>query len=87
MKMNIEVNDTSMMIAIEGRLDTLTAPDLEAKLKEYKMGGTDGDRIRLQQVGVHLLCGASRVAPSPQEHEDGRRIARRQRQRYHPEGV
>lgn len=38
MKMNIEVKETSMAIAIEGRLDTLTAPDLEAKLKEYNMG-------------------------------------------------
>ena len=38
MKTNIEVNGTSMTIAIEGRLDTLTAPELEAKLKDYQMG-------------------------------------------------
>lgn len=38
MKTNISVNGTSMTIAIEGRLDTLTAPDLQAELEGYKLG-------------------------------------------------
>lgn len=38
MKTNIEINGASMKIAIEGRLDTLTAPDFEAEMKQYKLG-------------------------------------------------
>ena len=38
MKTNISVNETSMTVAIEGRLDTLTAPDLQAELAKYKLG-------------------------------------------------
>ena len=38
MTTNIEVNGASMTIAIEGRLDTLTAPDLQAALGAYKLG-------------------------------------------------
>lgn len=37
MKTNIEVNGTSMTIAIEGRLDTMTAPDFEAEMKQYAL--------------------------------------------------
>ena len=38
MKTDIKVNETIMTIAIEGRLDTLTAPDLQAELENYKLG-------------------------------------------------
>lgn len=38
MKTSINVNGTSMTIAIEGRLDTITAPDLQAELAQYKLG-------------------------------------------------
>ena len=38
MKTNIEVNGASMTIVIEGRLDTLTAPELQEELKAYKLG-------------------------------------------------
>ena len=38
MKTDIQVNGTSMRIAIEGRLDTLTAPELQAELANYKLG-------------------------------------------------
>ena len=38
MKTDIQVNGTSMKIAIEGRLDTLTAPELQAELDNYKLG-------------------------------------------------
>ena len=38
MKTDIQVNGTSMKIAIEGRLDTLTAPELQAELANYKLG-------------------------------------------------
>ena len=37
MKTTIEINGTSMAIAIEGRLDTLTAPDLQAELEKYNL--------------------------------------------------
>lgn len=33
MKINKERNENSLTIALEGRLDTITAPDLEAELK------------------------------------------------------
>lgn len=38
MKTDIQVNGTNMTIAIEGRLDTLTAPELQAELANYKLG-------------------------------------------------
>ena len=38
MKADIQVNGTNMTIAIEGRLDTLTAPELQAELANYKLG-------------------------------------------------
>ena len=37
MKTNIQINETSMTIAIEGRLDSLTAPDLQAELEKYNL--------------------------------------------------
>ena len=33
MKIEKELNGTSLVIALEGRLDTITAPDLEAEVK------------------------------------------------------
>ncbi len=37
MKTDIQVNETQMTIAIEGRLDTMTAPELQAELANYKI--------------------------------------------------
>ena len=37
MNTDIQINGTSMRIGIEGRLDTLTAPELQAELDTYKL--------------------------------------------------
>ena len=37
MKISIEVKETRMTITLEGRLDTLTAPELEEELKKYSL--------------------------------------------------
>lgn len=38
MKTDIQVNGTNMAITIEGRLDTLTVPELQAELANYRLG-------------------------------------------------
>ena len=66
MKTNINVNGTSMTIAIEGRLDTLTAPDLQEELKKYKLGELTeivldlGKTEYISSAGLRVLLQAYR---------------------------
>lgn len=66
MKTNISVNETSMTIAIEGRLDTLTAPDLQAELGQYKLGELTeivldlGKTEYISSAGLRVLLQAFR---------------------------
>ena len=66
--MNIEkkVDGSSLAIAVEGRLDTLTAPELEAELKASLDGITslDIDLSKLDYIsstGLRVLVGAHKA--------------------------
>lgn len=66
MKTNINVNGASMTIAIEGRLDTITAPDLQAELAKYKLGELTeivldlGKTEYISSAGLRVLLQAFR---------------------------
>lgn len=66
MKTNISVNGTSMTITIEGRLDTLTAPDLQAELAKYKLAELTeivldlGKTEYISSAGLRVLLQAFR---------------------------
>ena len=73
MKMTRTQNGTALEIALEGRLDTTTAPELEKELGGLNDVTTltldyDAD-AGLQQAGVHLLGGPAGAAVGPQDHE------------------
>ena len=42
-------NGSELTVALEGRLDTVTSPDLEAELKQYRMTGVFDEIIHLQR--------------------------------------
>ncbi|MBR2698331.1 MAG: STAS domain-containing protein [Clostridia bacterium] len=66
MKTDIQVNGTTMTIAIEGRLDTLTAPELQAELANYRLGELTEITMDLSQLeyissaGLRVLLQAYR---------------------------
>lgn len=66
MKMNKTVNGTKLEIALEGRLDTMTAPELEAELNKT-LGGADSlvlDFSNLEYIssaGLRVLLSAHKV--------------------------
>ena len=66
MKSNIEVNGTSMTIAMEGRLDTLTAPELQEALKQYRLSDileivVDLEKLEyISSAGLRVLLEAFR---------------------------
>lgn len=60
-----EQQDSSLTLALEGRLDTITAPQLEAELK----GGLDGvtvlildlkDLVYLSSAGLRIILAAQK---------------------------
>ena len=67
MKSNIELNGTSMKIALEGRLDTLTAPDLEAELGNYAISEMTEIVLDLEKLeyissaGLRVLLSAQKT--------------------------
>ena len=75
MKINKSLNGRSLTIALEGRLDTTTAPELEKVLKE-SMGGADEltlDFSKLEYIssaGLRVLLSAHKAMCA----KDGMRV-------------
>ena len=66
MKINKTTQDSTLMIALEGRLDTTTAPQLEAELKPSIAGNTelilDFTKLEyLSSAGLRVLLTAQKV--------------------------
>lgn len=66
MKINKTTQDSTLMIALEGRLDTTTAPQLEAELKQSIAGNTelilDFTKLEyLSSAGLRVLLTAQKV--------------------------
>lgn len=66
MTINKEKNDSALSLALEGRLDTTTAPQLEAELKDSLDGITDLtlDFQQLEYIssaGLRVLLAAQKV--------------------------
>lgn len=66
MTINKETNETKMLLSLEGRLDTTTAPELEAELKQ-SLGDTkelEFDFSKLEYIssaGLRVLLAAQKV--------------------------
>ena len=65
MKLSTTHNGTAMEIAVEGRLDTMTAPELEKVLKENLQGLTDltldfSNLEYISSAGLRVLLMANR---------------------------
>ncbi len=66
MTIDKKVNGTALEIALEGRLDTMTAPELEAELNQ-SMGGADSltlDFSKLEYIssaGLRVLLSAHKA--------------------------
>ena len=66
MKINKTVNGTTLDLALEGRLDTTTAPELEAEIKSSLDGITQlnmdfGALEYISSAGLRVLLSAQKV--------------------------
>lgn len=66
MNINMKKNGTELTVEVVGRLDSLTAPDLEERLEESYDGVEklilDLDRLEyISSAGLRVLLGASQV--------------------------
>ena len=66
MTINKKLNGTTLRIALEGRLDTTTAPDLEAEIKQSIAGVTelimDFEKLDyISSAGLRVLLSAQKV--------------------------
>lgn len=66
MTINKTKNGNTMIITLEGRLDTTTAPQLEAELKEIENGITDltfdfNSLEYISSAGLRVLLGAQKI--------------------------
>ena len=66
MKINKTINGTQLTVAVEGRIDTTTAPELEAELKADLNGVTDlcFDLEKLDYIssaGLRVLLAAQKL--------------------------
>lgn len=66
MKINITKNGNELTVALEGRLDTLTSPDLEEELEDkldgikrlvFDLGGLE----YISSAGLRVLVGSAQV--------------------------
>ena len=75
-------NDTEMVIALKGRLDTLTAPQLEEELNSATEGASClvFDFTELE----YFKCRTSRAAFSTEDHERKRQHDSKERLRRDP---
>ena len=77
MNINIVKNDKELMVSVEGRLDTLTSPELEEQLED-KIDGLEKlifDFSRLEYIsseGLRVLVGAAQAM----DEQDGEMIIR-----------
>lgn len=66
MKTDIQINGASMTIALEGRLDTLTAPELQEELKDKPLAEISEITLELSKLdyissaGLRVLLQAFR---------------------------
>ncbi len=64
MKINLKQNDSSVTIALEGRLDTNTAPELENKLGELdginELCFDFSDLVYISSAGLRVLLAAQK---------------------------
>lgn len=61
-----DINGSKMKIALEGRLDTTTAPQLEAEIKDSINGITDldvdfSDLSYISSAGLRVLLSAQKI--------------------------
>ena len=66
MTINMDHNGTSLTVSLEGRLDTSTAPKLEAELKSALKGVRDltidlADLAYVSSAGLRVLLSAQKV--------------------------
>ena len=66
MKINQTKNGEALVIALEGRLDTMTAPELEAALKDALQGVTDltvefAKLDYISSAGLRVLLSAQKT--------------------------
>ena len=66
MTINMDRNGTSLTVSLEGRLDTSTAPKLEAELKSALKGVRDltidlADLAYVSSAGLRVLLSAQKV--------------------------
>lgn len=66
MDINIQKKEMDLTIALEGRLDTVTAPQLEAELKQFLSGVTklvfDLEKLEyISSAGLRVLLSAQKT--------------------------
>lgn len=66
MKITKQIQDTSLTVFLEGRLDTTTAPELESELKENLVGISslilDLDKLQyISSAGLRVILGAQKL--------------------------
>ena len=62
MNVNINKEDSNLTIEIEGRLDTLTSPELEKEVDTALDGITDADQLDyISSAGLRVLLGVAQV--------------------------
>ena len=66
MKINKEVNGTKLTLAIDGRLDTITSPELEKEVKESVEGITElvfdfNELDYISSAGLRVLLTAQKI--------------------------
>ena len=66
MTIDVNMSGDKAVVAVDGRLDTVTAPDLEAKLKEIfdNIKNLEFDFSKLEYIssaGLRVLLGAQKV--------------------------
>lgn len=59
-----EMNGTELKIALEGRLDTVTAPELEAELNQ-SLGNAESLTMDFSKTGIHLFSRPACAAVCP----------------------
>jgi anti-sigma B factor antagonist len=69
MEINKQADGGKLTLALNGRLDTMTSPDLEAVLKESLEGVTElvfdcADLEYISSAGLRVLLGAQKVMNS-----------------------
>ena len=86
MKITKNLNGTSLTVALEGRLDTTTAPELEQALKESMDAATELT-LDFSKLDYISSAGLRVAARCPQGHGEEKRHEGRERQRDGQRGL